>query len=172
MLEISPPNYKFCPICGTDLVSKLGEGKTRKHCPSCSWIYYPHVSAGSMVLVRKGDQVLVVKRAIEPFKNTWMFPAGFIEFGEHPEDAAKRELKEETGLACKKLRFLEVGQSEDDPRALGHFIFLYEAVAEGEIKNSDKNENMEIQWVSIKNPPEIGWKYHKQVMRKLQLGEL
>jgi 8-oxo-dGTP diphosphatase len=114
----------------------------------------------------------MVKRAIEPFKNTWMFPAGFIEFGEHPEDTAKRELKEETGLIPEKLRFLEVGQSEDDPRALGHFIFLYEAEAGGKIKNSDKKENNEIGWVSIKNPPKIGWKFHRQIMRKLQLGEL
>lgn len=172
MLKINPPNYKFCPICGTSLSFKSLAAKKRKYCPSCGWVYYPHVFAAAQVLVRKGDKVLMVRRAIEPYKNTWMFPAGFIEFGEHPEDTAKRELEEETGLVSEKVKLLEVGQSEDDPRAPGHFNFLYEIVARGEIKNSDKKENNEIAWVSTKNPPKIGWKFHRQIIRKLQLGEL
>jgi ADP-ribose pyrophosphatase YjhB (NUDIX family) len=43
--------------------------------------------------------VLLVKRSVEPKKGLWCLPGGFMELGETPEQAALRELKEETGLA-------------------------------------------------------------------------
>jgi len=102
MLKIKPPNYQFCPFCGKKLEIKDEEGEKRKFCSSCNWTYYPHVhSAVAAVIVSQG-KALMVKRAREPFKDTWMFPAGFVDFGEHPLETLKREVKEETGLKVEK----------------------------------------------------------------------
>ena len=168
MLKIKPPNYIFCPFCGKKLSNiKEEDSRKRKFCRFCQWTYYPHVAVGAAAIIVKGKKVLMVQRATEPYEDTWMFPAGFVEYGEHPFDALKREIKEETNLSIKKARLIEIFQSQDDLRSPGHFIFFYKAtVSKGKLK-TDK-ENKGIAWVDIKDPPKIGWKIHKHIMRLLQ----
>lgn len=49
--------------------------------------------------VKEGLSVLLVKRGIEPFKDRWAFPGGFLQMDETSDECAMRELQEETGLA-------------------------------------------------------------------------
>ena len=62
-------------------------------------------------------KVMLIERAIEPFKGQWALPGGFVNVGESLDSAAERELREETGL---KQLFLEqlytFGNPERDPR--------------------------------------------------------
>lgn len=168
MLKIEPPNYQFCPFCGKKLAIKLEEGKERKFCESCRWTYYPHVAATACAVIIKDDKALLVKRNREPYKGTWMFPAGFVDYGEHPEETLAREVREETGLRIKNAKLLTVLQSEDDPRRPGHFCIFYKVTVSGSELKTDKEENQGMDWFEIKNPPKIGWKSHKYIMRLLQ----
>ena len=52
-------------------------------------------------VIFKDKKVLLTKRSIEPFKDSWVLPGGHIERGEKPEHAAVREVREETGLKTK-----------------------------------------------------------------------
>src|SRR5947209_8750612 len=62
-------------------------------------------------------RVLLIKRKAEPFASKWAFPGGFVDEGESLEAAAKRELKEETGLAVEGLEQLQTfGDPGRDPR--------------------------------------------------------
>lgn len=58
--------------------------------------------AVSVALIR-GDTVLLVRRAREPSRGLYAFPGGRVEAGETLEEAARRELMEETGLAAGTL---------------------------------------------------------------------
>jgi len=147
----------------------MEEGIQRKICTYCRcWTHYPSASQASVGIIVRGKKVLLVKRNRDPHKNTWGFPAGFVEYGEHPLDALKREVKQETGLTVTKTRFLKFVQSDEDPRSPGHLVFFYWVTAKGIIKNDDPDENQEIGWFDIKNPPEIGWPTHQEMMRLLQ----
>lgn len=66
----------------------------------------PTLPAVSVALVR-GETILLVKRGRAPVKGVYAFPGGRVESGEGWEEAAKRELFEETGLVAETLSFLE-----------------------------------------------------------------
>jgi ADP-ribose pyrophosphatase YjhB (NUDIX family) len=167
-MGIKPPNYQYCPFCGKKLNSIIEEGKNRKLCKSCRWTYYPHVASAVAAVVVQNGKTLMVRRKRKPYKNTWTFPAGFIDFGEHPLEALRREVKEETGLNVKKASFFHIMQAIDDLREPGHFVFFYKVETKAGKVETDKEENEEIEWIDINNPPRIGWKTHKYILKLLQ----
>ena len=81
------------------------------------------VAADSVIL--KENQVLLIKRGHEPFKDMWALPGGFIEDLESAEEACIREAKEETGLDVKIKKMVGVySDPERDPRKVISIVFL------------------------------------------------
>jgi 8-oxo-dGTP diphosphatase len=89
---------EFCPRCGQALVEREAFGRLRPVCPGCGHVVFrgPKVAAGALV-VRDGA-ILLNQRDIDPGLGKWGLPAGYVDLGERVEDAAIREVKEETGL--------------------------------------------------------------------------
>jgi 8-oxo-dGTP diphosphatase len=56
-----------------------------------------------------GLSVLMVRRASPPYQGRWAFPGGFVDEGEDIERAARRELREETGITGRRLRLRQLG---------------------------------------------------------------
>jgi len=82
---------------------------------------YPHpaVTVDIVVFTIENDdlKVLLIQRDQDPFEGQWALPGGFIEIDEHLSDAAKRELKEETGVSASFLEQLYTfGRPDRDPR--------------------------------------------------------
>jgi len=75
--------FRFCPNCGVAL--SLDEGP--QVCGDCGAEHYEHSYPCAGALVVKGGRLLLVKRGVEPYKGCWDIPRGFLEAGEHPEDA-------------------------------------------------------------------------------------
>ena len=67
-----------------------------------------HPQAGASVVVFRGDAVLLVQRGKRPYEGFWSLPGGEIQWGETAADAARRELKEETGLLALALTLGDV----------------------------------------------------------------
>jgi ADP-ribose pyrophosphatase YjhB (NUDIX family) len=97
--------WKFCPRCREELRADDG----RVECPSCGFVAYanPKPTASALCADREG-RLLLCRRAVEPFKGRWDAPGGFVEEGEHPLEALRRELREETGLEVEPLEFFGV----------------------------------------------------------------
>ena len=85
-----PP--KFCPQCAALLPVAAG-------CDDCGWVNYVDPKVAAVVLV--GDEhgrLLYIRRNHEPAMYRWSWPSGFVDAGERVEDAAIREVREETGI--------------------------------------------------------------------------
>lgn len=75
------------------------------------------------VIITRKDQVVLVKRSFNPYKDCWALPGGIVEYGETVESAAIREAKEETGLKVRIETLLGVySDPKRDPR--GHFVSI------------------------------------------------
>jgi len=75
------------------------------------------------VIIELEDGIILVRRGNEPFKNYWALPGGFVEYGETVENAAIREVKEETGLEIKLKKLFGVySEPGRDPR--GHTVTI------------------------------------------------
>jgi argininosuccinate lyase len=94
-------------MCGAALAGGPDEsGDEHRYCPECGWKWYDPPVPVTLVLVTTddGQVVYVRKKAFEPGR--WSVVSGFIPRGERAEDAALREVKEETGLDVEIVRFL------------------------------------------------------------------
>ena len=78
----------------------------------------PSVTVDVVIITLRGEelQVLLVKRDVAPFKGRWAIPGGFVHLDESLEAAARRELREETGVTDVYLEQLyTLGEPECDP---------------------------------------------------------
>lgn len=172
MFDVKPPNYIYCPFCANKLQTKLEEGIKRQFCPRDNWTYYPYMSYGIVSVIINESKVLLVKRAREPYMNTWTLPSGYSSYAEHPLDTLSREVNEETGLTIIAADLINILQSFDDPRNLGNLEIFYKVTQfKGDVK-TDKIENKDIQWFEIDNLPKMGWATHKHIMGHLQKSEI
>ncbi len=93
--------------------------------------------------ISKTSQFILIKRKNNPFKGEWAIPGGFVEYGERVENAAIREIKEETGIDL-KLTDLELfdiySKKNRDPR--GHTVTIV-YLALGNIKNMRADSDAE-----------------------------
>lgn len=94
---------RHCPACGTVLERLPGEWG--KRCPECAAPLFPQVSPCAIVLVRRPGEVLLTRKPDWAPKR-YSLVAGFIDFGECLEEAAAREVLEETGVRVSNVRYV------------------------------------------------------------------
>lgn len=140
----------YCYLCGSALNFQIVEGRDREMCSHCGWILYEHRKVSAGVRIIKDGRLLLVQRGIEPWKNAWHMPAGYLEVDEDPRECAKRETLEETGFEVEVGDLVGIYTYEDDPRGNG-IVLLYE----GEIIGGVARPNRETLAVRFFAPGEL-----------------
>ncbi len=109
MPEWLEPNVRFCSRCGGSLAfgSLEGEERERLSCSRCGFVNYvnPRLVVTTLPVTERGEVVLI-RRGIEPGRNRWAQPGGFLEIDETVTEAAVRETLEETGLLVEPVRIV------------------------------------------------------------------
>lgn len=93
---------RYCGRCGSAMEKKTGQRAFA--CPKCGNTVYPCIAPVVMVAVTNGDKLLMTKYA-DRLLPQWVLIAGFVEVGETLEEAAEREVFEETGIRIRDLKY-------------------------------------------------------------------
>jgi len=94
--------HRFCGVCGTATTPMAQE--PARICPACQHRAYPRLSPAVMVLIHRGDELLLA-RSPHFRPGVYSALAGFVEAGESLENCIHREVMEEVGLRITNLRW-------------------------------------------------------------------
>ena len=95
----APRKQRFCSQCGTPItcLTPPDDNRVRAVCEACGAVHYQNPRNVVGVLATWEDKILLCRRAIQPRRNKWTLPAGFMELGETTAQGAMRETQEEAG---------------------------------------------------------------------------
>ncbi|MBN1808382.1 MAG: NUDIX domain-containing protein [Planctomycetes bacterium] len=150
--------WLHCPECGGKLVDHDDGESLRPFCAACGRHYYhnpPPVIA--VVAVNPAGELLLVRRAVEPAAGKWGLVTGFMELLETPEQAALRELGEESGLQGEILRCLDV-LYQPSPRYGSVIVLGYEAAVMG--RPSPGSDALDARFFSPADIPALAFSSH------------
>lgn len=107
-------------------------------------------------------KVLLVERDLEPFKGRWALPGGFVHEDEGLDEAARRELQEETGLERIFLEQLYTfGDVGRDPRGRVVSVAYYALVKLGDHKVRAATDAREASWFPVWDPPSLAFDHDR-----------
>ncbi|RJS20235.1 NAD(+) diphosphatase [Corallococcus sp. H22C18031201] len=140
--------HRFCGRCGH--ATQLVPGERARRCPVDHTPFYPRIAPAIIVLITRGDQMLLARNATfpEPMYSTL---AGFVDAGESLEETVRREVKEEVGLELRDVRYFG---SQPWPYGRSLMVGFTAEYAGGEIA-VDGKEIAEARWFSVDDLPRI-----------------
>ena len=155
--------YSYCPVCGTPLKTAKIEYRTRKTCPSCSWIHYENPLPVAVAYTENlSGELLVVRRAHHPAYNEWALPGGFLESGESPQEGCLRELQEETSLNGKIVHL--IGAYHRESKMYGSLLVVAYKVIVREGNLRVNHELYEAGFYPYESIPQINIPLHQKII--------
>ena len=152
--------FKYCPLCGSARFV-VNNFKSKK-CEDCGFTYYANpCSATAAFIVNDKEELLVVRRAKEPAKDTLDLPGGFCDMGETVEEGMIREIKEETGLEVTEIQYLFSSPNEYVYSGMGIHTLDMDYLARvhcDSVAVTAHDDAAEAMWIPINkvNPAEFG----------------
>jgi 8-oxo-dGTP diphosphatase len=148
---------KFCPRCGTIMLDPAPGN--RPTCPHghFTWFADPKLAAG--VIVAHEDKLLLVRRNHAPAFGRWAFPSGFVDAGEVVEQAAVREVFEETGIQVQLHGLIGVYSEAGNPVV---FVAYAGSATSGDAVAGP--EAFEVDWFALDQLPELGFTHDTRII--------
>lgn len=143
--------FRYCPLCTGELAYNSAVHEGHATCIKCGFVVYtnPAPTVSAVILNNQGD-LLLTKRAREPFKGAWDLPGGFLQAGESLEEGLHRELKEELNIEVSIENFIggfpDTYGDENEPTI--NFFYRCRIIA-GQLDPDDDVEA--IAWDSVEN---------------------
>jgi ADP-ribose pyrophosphatase YjhB (NUDIX family) len=148
---------------------KYPTGKISKgeYCECCARFNVRPTACNSVIII--DNKILLIKRAMEPQKNRWDIPGGYLDWDETLHECCSRELKEETGLIVEPKNWEFFYYFSNPDNSVGNQVidlyFKTDAYT-GDIK-LDSKEALEYRWFSLTNLPEDLAFDHREALETL-----
>ena len=114
-------------------------------------------------------KVLLVRRDIEPFKGKWALPGGFVRIGETLEEAVRRELREETGVAEVFLEQLYTfGATDRDPRERVVTVAYYALVKLSDHRIHAATDACDAAWFAVSEAQSLAFDHERILAAALE----
>lgn len=157
-------DVNFCQKCGARLIEGYDHGSKRLMCPDCSYIHYKNPYPAVSVLIAKDRKVLLGKRDINNLGgDKWCMPCGYIEYDEDFVTAAKREVREETGLEVEIRDIINVAHNFLAPSVHSIVVVCYGICVGGSLAAGD--DIMELGWFDIETLPEMAFQADVHIIK-------
>lgn len=150
---------RYCPHCGGPIEFRDIGGQRRPHCVPCKATFYQDPKLAVAVLVNDGRGLVLQRRKIDPGMGKWTFPSGYVERGERVEDAAVREVAEETGLEVRINELLGLYSHPGNPVALA--VYTADAIG-GVVAVSE--ESHEVATFSPHDLPDLAFEHDAEIV--------
>jgi len=131
--------HRYCGVCASPM--RKSDKELCFHCSACGFSAYPRVSPAMMVLIKRGEEILLARHATYA-QARYTALAGFVEAGENIEESIHREVLEEVGLHVKDLRYFG-SQSWPFPHSL---MIAYTAEYAGGELRIQEDELADARW--------------------------
>lgn len=160
----APFTWNFCAICGSSLTPRHDGEAERPHCASCRRFYYYNPVPAVCCVVASAEGLLFARRGIEPCLGEWCLPGGFVEVTETVEQAAARELAEETGLEALEVSL--IGTSSQQSRFYGTVLVLGFAITQWRGTPRPGSDVTELRFYSREARPPLPFLTHRELLAR------
>jgi len=143
---------------------------------------HPAVTTDIVLFTIRDDrlQLLLVRRGIEPYRDSWALPGGFVRADEGLDTCARRELEEETGVSEVYLEQLYTfGTPDRDPRERVLTVAYYALVCSSRLRLSAASDAVDAQWFPVDDLPELAFDHeeivalaHQRLVSKLDYATI
>ena len=150
----------YCKVCGYTTSEKDIDGVPRQYCNNCEYVDFidPKVVAVAIVSNEK-QELLLVKRNIEPAIGKWAFPSGYVDSGEAVEDAVVREAKEETNLDILVEKLIGVYSNPGNP-----IILIVNSATHTGGNLCPGIESQEVRWFNLNDLPKLPFPHDNKII--------
>lgn len=138
------------------------------HCTQCTFVLYQNPASASAGVVLDADRrVLLVRRALAPFRGSWALPAGYQELDEDAATAAAREIQEEAGIAVHVVRLLDLLFIPDDQRKPANLAVYLCRPLESELRPG--SDVLEAAWFDLEQlPADLAFENGPRILHRLR----
>ena len=154
---------KYCSQCGGCNTYDFIEGNKRFHCLECNIIHYQNPKPTATLICFNQHKILLGKRAFSPAKNKWGLIGGFMELNETLEQAALRELYEETQLTGKVVDI--IGTASHFNTIFGDILLIGLKIEINNWKPLKPGDDIsEAKLFDINNLPKLAFESHQKLI--------
>lgn len=153
----------FCPYCGNRISQKYEEGILRDYCEICDLFFYDNPLPVVSTIIEEDRRLLLVKRKNNPYKGKWCLPSGFAEIDESIEEAAIRELEEETGVKGKITSLVDVDSCSN--YFYGDLIFLTFGAVQAGGALSPGSDTVAVKYFPIEEIPRLAFSSNTKAVK-------